>query len=129
MNSSHRCYIPSFVEIGPPVPEKKIFEGFLPYMGVAAMFVMWPRCREHTFVPCITVPPSKEAPHKIWLRLAKQFWRRRCLKLMDGWTDVLRTMDGSRSKGILKAHQWAFGSGELKICLVGCGRLTQVWCT
>ena len=33
-------YIPSFVEIDPPVPEKKIFEGFLPYMGVAAILVM-----------------------------------------------------------------------------------------
>ena len=32
-------YIPSFVKIGPPVPEK-IFEGFLPYMGVAAFLVM-----------------------------------------------------------------------------------------
>ena len=30
--SDFQCYIPSFVEIGPPVPEK-IFEGFLPYMG------------------------------------------------------------------------------------------------
>ena len=29
-----------FVEIGLPVPEKKIFEGFLPYMGVAAILVM-----------------------------------------------------------------------------------------
>ena len=37
---SPRCYIPSFVEIGPPVPEKKIFEGFLPYMGMAAILVM-----------------------------------------------------------------------------------------
>ena len=27
-------------EIGPPVLEKKIFEGFLPYMGVAAILVM-----------------------------------------------------------------------------------------
>ena len=36
MGWSPRCYIPSFVEIGPPVPEK-IFEGFLPYMGVAAI--------------------------------------------------------------------------------------------
>ena len=27
-----QCYIPSFVEIAPPVPEK-IFEGFLPYYG------------------------------------------------------------------------------------------------
>ena len=31
MGWSPRCYIPSFVEIFPPVPEKKIFEGFLPY--------------------------------------------------------------------------------------------------
>ena len=29
-------YIPRFVEIGLPVPEKKIFKGFLPYMGMAA---------------------------------------------------------------------------------------------
>ena len=27
-----QCYIPSFVEIGLPVPEEKVFEGFLPYM-------------------------------------------------------------------------------------------------
>ena len=40
MGWSLRCYIPSFVEIGPPVPEKKIFEGFLPYMGMAAILVM-----------------------------------------------------------------------------------------
>ena len=32
MGRSPRCYIPSFVEIGPPVLEKKTFEGFLPYM-------------------------------------------------------------------------------------------------
>ena len=36
---SPRYYIPSFVEIGSPVPEKKIFEGFLPYMGVVAILV------------------------------------------------------------------------------------------
>ena len=29
-------YKPSFGEIGPPVPEK-IFKGFLPYMGMAAL--------------------------------------------------------------------------------------------
>ena len=28
MGWSPQCYIPSFVEISPPVPEKKIFEGF-----------------------------------------------------------------------------------------------------
>ena len=36
MGGSVRCYIPSFVEIGLTFPEKKIFEGFLPYMGMAA---------------------------------------------------------------------------------------------
>ena len=36
MGSSPRCYIPSFVEISPPIPEMKIFEGFLPYMGMVA---------------------------------------------------------------------------------------------
>ena len=30
----------SFMQIGMPVPEKKIFDGFLPYSGVAAILVM-----------------------------------------------------------------------------------------
>ena len=42
MGWSPRYYIPSFMEICPPVPEKKIFEGFLPYMGMAAILVMLP---------------------------------------------------------------------------------------
>ena len=37
--------------IGPLVLEKKIFEDFLPYMGVAAIFTMWPRPCEQTSVP------------------------------------------------------------------------------
>ena len=37
MGWSPECYIPSYVEIGPRVPEKKIFEVFLPYMGVVAI--------------------------------------------------------------------------------------------
>ena len=32
-----RYYIPSFVQIGQAVLEKKNFEGFLPYMGVTQM--------------------------------------------------------------------------------------------
>ena len=40
MGWSPHCYIPSSLEIGPPVLEKKIFEGLLPYMGVAAILVM-----------------------------------------------------------------------------------------
>ena len=33
-------YIPSFVENGPLVLEKKIFQEFLPYVGVVAILVM-----------------------------------------------------------------------------------------
>ena len=34
MGWSYGCYIPSFVEIDLSVPEKKIFDRFLPYSGV-----------------------------------------------------------------------------------------------
>ena len=33
------------------VPENKIFKGYLPYMAMAAILVMWPRSGEQTFVP------------------------------------------------------------------------------
>ena len=33
------CTVPSFGEIVQPVPKKKIFEGFIPYMGVVATLV------------------------------------------------------------------------------------------
>ena len=35
----HKCFMQSFVENGPQVLEK-IFEGFLPYMGMTFIFVM-----------------------------------------------------------------------------------------
>ena len=38
------------MEIGLPVPEKKIFEGFLPYMGVAAILVMCPASCHQIFI-------------------------------------------------------------------------------
>ena len=50
MGWSPRCYILSFVEIGPPVPEKKIFKGFLPYVGMAAILVMGPPSCHQTFI-------------------------------------------------------------------------------
>ena len=47
MGWSPRSYIPSFVEIGLLVPEKKIFKGFLPYVGMAAILVIGPAsCRQ-----------------------------------------------------------------------------------
>ena len=49
MGWSPGCYIPSFVEIGPPVP-KKSFEGFLPYMVMAAILVMLPASCHQIFI-------------------------------------------------------------------------------
>ena len=51
MGSRPQYYKPSHKVIGPLVLEKKIFEWFLSYMGVAAILIMWPRPREQTFVP------------------------------------------------------------------------------
>ena len=79
----HQCYIPSPKVNGPLVPEKKSFKGLLPYMGLAAILVMWPRP---------PAPPNKlsfprpmEAPYKIWFRLTQQFLRR-CSKTVDTWS-------------------------------------------
>ena len=49
MGRSRRCYIPSFVKIGQPVLEK-IFEGFLPYMGMVAILVMRPASCHQVFI-------------------------------------------------------------------------------
>ena len=53
--------MPSFLKIGMPVPEK-IFEGILPYMGVAAILSCDPDATK-TFSSHL----SKEASHTIWL--------------------------------------------------------------
>ena len=59
---SPRCYIPSFVKISLPVLEK-MFEGFLPYMGVWRP--SW-SC-DPGATNKLLFPLPKEAPHKIWL--------------------------------------------------------------
>ena len=65
----------SFFAIGPSVPEK-IFEGFLPYMGMAAILVMWPELFIYTLIPLPT-----DDSYKIWLWWGKQF-QSRCLTIM-----------------------------------------------
>ena len=64
---SPQCYIPSFMTIGLLVPEK-IFEEFLPYMGMVAIWSCDVDPREQTFVL-----HSMDAPHEIWLQLAQWF--------------------------------------------------------
>ena len=51
---------------------------FLPYMGMPAILVMWSGPFEQTFIP-----QSHGAPYQIWLWLAKQCLRDRCLKSVD----------------------------------------------
>ena len=50
MGWSPGCYIPRFVDIGLLVPQKKIFKGFLPYMGVSAILVMRPALCYQIFI-------------------------------------------------------------------------------
>ena len=58
-----RCYIPSFVEIGEAVPEKKIFEVFLPVIWAWRPSLSCDLDAANKF----SFPLPKEAPHKIWL--------------------------------------------------------------
>ena len=64
-------------------------------MGMAAILVMWPG----PFIYKLSFPLPKEAPHKIWLWLAKRFQRRRCLNIVDDNDND--DDDGRQSKGIL----------------------------
>ena len=54
--------MPSFVEIGPTVLEKKIFEGFLPYMGMVAILVF-----DLDYLYKHWLPHPIDASHKMWL--------------------------------------------------------------
>ena len=66
-------------------------------MGMAAILVMWPG----PFIQ-LSFPLPKEAPHKIWLWLAKRFQRRRCLNIVDDDDDDDDDDDNGRQiKGIL----------------------------
>ena len=61
------------------VVEKKIFEGFLPYKGMMAILVTWPRLFKKKKI----IPHPYEALFEIWLWLAQRFLRRRSLKSVD----------------------------------------------
>ena len=82
---SPKCYIPSFVEFGPLVPDKTKFDEMFTIYG------------HGSHLGYVSFPISLEASHKIWLRLAKRFLRR-CLIIVnyDG-----PTTNGRRSMGIL----------------------------
>ena len=78
MGRSLQCYIPSFVEIGLLVPEKKILKGSY---HVWAWRPSW-SC-DPDVANKFSFPLPKEAPHKIWLLSGKRFQRRRCLSIVE----------------------------------------------
>ena len=69
-------------------------------MGMAAILVMWPGPFIQTLYK-LSFPLPKEAPHKIWLWLAKRFQRRRCLNIVDDDDDNDNDDNGRQSEGIL----------------------------
>ena len=111
ISRSPRCYKTSFLKIGMSVPEK-IFEGILPYMGVAAILVMRSRCHENIFVPPIqggfTDNLALIGPALSEKKMFEHCERRR-------W----KTTDGRRTMGILQAHR---SGGLINLPVVYCRR-------
>ena len=88
---SPRSYMPSFVEIRPPVPEK-IFKGF---------YHIWAwqpsRSCDPGAVNKLSSPLPKEAPHKIgfnWTAVSEK----KVFENVNGWNDVRRTPDHGYTK-------------------------------
>ena len=100
--------MPSFVEISPPVLEKKIFEGFF---HIWAWWPSWSCDLDFLYTHWFPLPIC--ASYKIWLWLAKQF-QRRSLKL---WTDDGRMYDGRTPDhgNPISSPCELNGSGELKM--------------
>ena len=59
---SPRCYKPSLVEIGPPVPDKRFLKGFYHIQAWRPSWSCDPDAANK-----LSFPLPREAPHKIWL--------------------------------------------------------------
>ena len=110
MGWSSRCYIPSFVKIGPPVLKKKILKGFY------HIWAWWPSWSCDPYAANKkSFPLPKEAPHKIWLRSAQRFRRRRSLSNVNSDANGRRRTEGRRLDGYtISSPCEPHGSGELK---------------
>ena len=62
------------MEIGSPVLEKKILEGFLPYMGVAC---------DQNIANKISMPLPKDAPHKISTLIGQAVSEKKIFETVD----------------------------------------------
>ena len=75
-----QCYIPSPKAIVLLVTEKKIFKGFLPYMGVVAILVSCDKYDWYKF----WLTYHKESSYEIWVQLAKCFLRKLRFNVLMG---------------------------------------------
>ena len=86
MGRSPKCYIPSFVKIGPPVLEKKIFEGFY---HIWAWRPSWSCDLDHLYK--LSFPLPKETPHKTLALIGQAVSEEKMFENVNGRTDGRRT--------------------------------------
>ena len=100
---SQGCFVPSLVEIGPGVLEKKI----LNFVNVFSLFDNYLLLEKGGVLHLnkLESPSPKDALCQVWLKLPQWLWRRRWNVKVYG-----RTMDKLCSEKLT----WAFDSGELK---------------
>ena len=125
MGPRPRCYMPSFMQIGPAVPEKKILKGFY---HIWAWRPSWscdldPICK-------LSFPHPMEAPHEIWLQSAQWFQRRRHLKTRTHDTQTDRQQPCHISSPMSLRLRWTNNTGTSKktipILCPNCHQLSAV---
>ena len=70
------CFVPSLVEIGPVVLEKRIFLFWLMYFRYFVIICPWKRAGPFIWINLNPLYPRMLFA-KFWLKLAQWFWRRR----------------------------------------------------
>ena len=111
---TQECFVPSLVEIGPVVLEKKIFKFRQCIFAICVIISPWKRAGA-LHLNKLESPSPKDALCQVWLKLAQWFRTRRWKskrftdRRTDGRTDS-QTTDNRWSEKLT----WAFSSGELK---------------
>ena len=102
------CFVPSLVEIGSVVLEKKIFYNFVNVFSLFRNYLPLEKGGA-LHLNKLESPSPKDALCQVWMKLAQWFWRRRwkCEKFT---TTTTTTTDKFWSEKLTLA----FGSGELK---------------
>ena len=98
MSQSPRCYEPSFVEIGPPVPEE-IFYGFY---HIWAWQPSWSCDLDHLYK--LLFPLPKDAPHEVLALIGQAVSEETIFEIVDR----LRTDDGQTDAGAWPSYKLTF---------------------